>query len=136
QLAVPLSRLHDLRVVPGADRVEAERERAVEHRSELDLLVAAWAGVWGATRRVLGNEVVDDVFAEALSQIPDIERDADHVRRSAGIPRVLEGAAAPRAGAERLGIAREREMDPHNVVPGLCRAGCSDGRIHAAGHRG
>jgi hypothetical protein len=41
QLAAPLGRLHDLRVVPSADRVEAERERAVEHRRELDLLVAA-----------------------------------------------------------------------------------------------
>jgi hypothetical protein len=36
-------------VVPGRDGVEAERQRAVEHRLELDPLVAAQTRVRGAT---------------------------------------------------------------------------------------
>src|SRR5215469_14466578 len=35
---------HQARVVAGADRVEAERHRPVEHGGKLDLLVAAQAG--------------------------------------------------------------------------------------------
>ena len=92
----------DPRVVAGADRVEAERERPVEHRRELDLLVAAQARVRRAAGGVLGHEVVDHVLAEPLGQVPDVERDADHVGGAPGVPGVLEGAAAAGPGPERL----------------------------------
>jgi hypothetical protein len=72
RVAGPLQRaaVVDPRVVAGADRVEAEGERPVEDRLELDLLVAAQARVGGPARRVLGDEVVDHVRAKrsAMSQ--------------------------------------------------------------------
>lgn len=37
--------VHEGRVVPGADRVEPELDRTLEEGGELDLLVAAQAGV-------------------------------------------------------------------------------------------
>ena len=61
----------------GHHRVEAERDGAVEHRRELDLLVAAQARVGRAAGGVLGDEVVDDVGAEPLGEVPDVERDAE-----------------------------------------------------------
>ena len=120
----------------GADRVEAEGERLVQQRGELDLLVAAQAGVGGAARLVLGDEVLDDVLAEALGEVPDVEGDADDVRGAAGVAGVLDGAAAARARAERLRVRGEREVDAGHVVAGLGGAGGGDGGVHAAGHGG
>ena len=74
-----------LRVVAGRDRVEAQGERPVEHRGELDLLVAAQARVGRAAGGVLVHEVLDHVLVEALAQVPDVERDADHVGRAARV---------------------------------------------------
>ena len=52
-------------VVPGGHRVEAERDRPVQQRGELDLLVAPQARVRGATGGVLGEEVGDHVLDES-----------------------------------------------------------------------
>ena len=87
------------RVVAGGDRVEAERDRAVEHRGELDLLVAAQAGVRRAAGGVLRHEVLDHVLVEAVAQVPDVEGDPDHVGGAAGVVGVLDRAAAARPGA-------------------------------------
>ena len=84
----------DARVVTGADRVEAERERAIQHRGELDPLVATDARVGGAAGGVLRDEVVNDVRAEPLGHVPDVERDAQHVGGPARVAGVLQRAAA------------------------------------------
>ena len=138
--AVQLARAvvaHDhLGVVAGADRVEAEGEGLVEQGRELDLLVAAQAGVRGAAGLVLGDEVLDHVLAEALGEVPHVERDADDVRGAAGVARVLDGATATRARAERLRVRREGEVDSGHVMPCFRGAGGGDGGVHAAGHGG
>ena len=85
---------------------------------------------------VLGDEVLDHVLAEALGEVPDVERDADDVGGAAGVAGVLDGAAAAGAGAERLRVRGEREVDAGHVVAGLGRAGGGDGGVHAAGHGG
>ncbi|BFO15545.1 hypothetical protein SHKM778_19330 [Streptomyces sp. KM77-8] len=136
QLACAVLAEDHLGVVAGADRVEAEREGLVEEGGELDLLVAAQARVGGAAGLVLGDEVLDDVLAEAVGEVPHVERDADDVGGAAGVARVLDGAAAARAGAERLGVRGEREMDAGHVVARLGRAGGGDGGIDSAGHGG
>ncbi len=73
---------------------EAERDGPVQDRRELDLLVAPDARVGGPAGRVLGYEVPDDVGVEPFGHVPDVERDADHVGGAAGVPRVLQRAAA------------------------------------------
>ena len=125
-----------LRVVAGRDRVEAEPERPVEHRGELDLLVAAQARVGGAPGGVLVHEVLDHVLVEPVGEVPDVERDADHVGGPAGVVGVLDRAAAARAGAVRRGVAREGEVDAGDVVTGLDGPGRGDRGVHAAGHGG
>src|SRR6185437_13527417 len=134
----PLQRAvgRDPRVVPGADRVEAEGERPVEDRRELDLLVAAQARVRGPARRVLGDEVVDHVAGEALGHVPHVERDADHVGGPARVAGVLDRAAAARPGPVRLRVGRQRQVDAGHLVTGVHRA-CRRGRgVNAAGHSG
>ena len=79
----------DPRVVAGTNRVEAEPERAVEHRCELDLLVTAQTRVRGAARSVLGDEILNHVVVEALGHVPHVERNADHVSGPPRIPCVL-----------------------------------------------
>ena len=126
----------DPRVVAGADRVEAEGEGPVEHRRELDLLVAAQARVGRPARRVLGDEVVHHVAGEPLGHVPDVERDADHVGGAAGVARVLDRAAAACPGPVGLRIRRQRQVDAGNLMTGVdraCRRGCG---INAARHGG
>ena len=125
-----------LGVVAGRDRVEAEPERPVEHRGELDLLVAPQARVGRAPGGVLVHEVLDHVLVEPVGEVPDVERDADHVGGPAGVVRVLDRAAAAGARAVRRGVAREGEVDAGDVVAGLDGPGRGDRGVHAAGHGG
>ena len=124
----------ELRVVAGRDRVEAERHGPVEDGGELDLLVAAQAGVRGAAGGVLGHEVLDHVLVEPVAHVPDVERDADHVGGPAGVVGVLDGAAAAGTGAVALRVAGERQVDAGDVVPGLGGASGGHGGVDAAGH--
>src|SRR6185312_8507358 len=99
-------------------------------------LVAAQARVGGAARLVLGDEVLDDVLAEAVGEVPDVEGDADHVGGAARVARVLDGATAPGARAERLWVRGEREVDAGHVVAGFGGAGGGHGGVDPAGHGG
>src|ERR1019366_10464512 len=81
-------------VMSRAYRVEAQRDSPVEDRRELDLLIAAQAWVGGAAARVLGDEILDHVAVEALSHVPDVERDADDAGGAAGGARAAPAAAA------------------------------------------
>ena len=119
----------------GAHGVEAERERLVQHCGELDLLVAAQAGIRRATRGVLVDEVVDHVGVEALGEIPDVERNADHVGGPPGVARVLDRAASARPGAEGLRVLGQRQMDPGHLMAGFDGPGSRDRRVDSAGHR-
>ena len=123
-------------MVTGDDRVEAERQRPVQHGRELDLLVAAQARVRRPAGGVLGDEVVDDVLGEALGEVPHVERDAELVGDPAGVVRVLDAAAAAGAAAQRLPVRREREVDTGDVVPGVDRQRGGDRGVHSPAHRG
>jgi hypothetical protein len=124
----------ELRIVTGRDRVEAERQRAVEHGGELDLLVAAQARVRGTPGGVLGHEVLDDVVVEALAQVPDVERDPNHVGHASRVVGVLDGAAAAGAGAVGPRVARQRQVDAGDLVARIDGPGGRDRRVDAAGH--
>ena len=121
-------------VVAGAHRVEAERHRPVQDRGELDLLVAAQARVGRAAGGVLGDEVLDDVLVEPLGHIPDVERDADHIGRPAGVPGVLQRAAAAGAGPVGLRVGGQRQMDAGHLVTRVYRPRRGRGGVHPARH--
>src|SRR5690606_6496308 len=113
-----------------------ERQRPVEHRGELDLLVAPQARVGRAAGRVLGHEVLDHVALETFGHVPDVERDADDVGRPPGVARVLDRAAAPGPGAVGLGVRGQGQMDTSDVVTGLGDPGGGHGGVDAARHGG
>ena len=73
-------------VVAGDHGVEAERERPVQHRGELDLLVAAQARVRGTAGGVLGDEVVDHVGVELARPGPRRRTGCRSRRRRGGRP--------------------------------------------------
>ena len=125
----------DPRVVAGANRVETEGQRAVEHRGELDLLVAAQARVRGAARGVLGDEILHHVAVEALGHVPHVERDPDDVGGAARVPRVLQRAAAPGAGPVRRRVRRQRQMDAGHLVTRVYRTSRGRRGVHPARHR-
>src|SRR5690606_22692804 len=104
-------------------------------RGELDLLVAAQARIGGLPGGVGGDEVVDHVFLEAVGEIPDVERDAEHVGGPARVTGVLLGAAAARAGAQGARRRRQRQVHADHLVAGVDGAGGRDRRIHATAHR-
>jgi len=127
--------LHDLRVVTGPDRIEAQRHRLVQQRGELDPLVAAQAGVGGAARGILGDEVLDHLGTEARRQVPDVERDAQPIGDAARVGRVLQRAAASGLLAHRPGVLGQRQVHPDNLVPGVDQPRGGDRRVHPAAHR-
>ncbi len=88
-------------VVAGGHGVEAERQRAGRQRGELDPLVAPHARVGGLAAGVGRHEVVDHVFGEPVREIPDVERNVEHVGDPARVAGVFLRAAAPRPGAQR-----------------------------------
>src|SRR5690606_39100714 len=100
----------------------------------LDALVAAHAGVRRTAGRVLRDEVLDDVVAEALREVPDIEGDAETVGGAPRVHRILDRAAAAAACAQRPAGAREGEVDARDLVSGVDRAGGGDGGVHPAAH--
>ena len=105
QFAVAVFGGDDAGVVAGHHGVEAEREGAFEERGELDLFVAAHAGVGGSSGFVFGDEVVDNIFLEAFGEVPDEEGDAQLGADAAGVHGVFEGATAAGAGAQGAGHA-------------------------------
>ena len=111
-----------LRVVTGGQRVEAERQRASGQRGELDPLVATHTRVGGLAAGIRLHEVVDDVLFESIGEIPDVERDVEHVGDPAGVAGVLLGAAATRSGAQRTRSRRQRQVNSDHLVTGLDRA--------------
>jgi hypothetical protein len=113
----PVRVVDERRVVSRAHGVEAELQRALEERGELDLLVAPHAGIRRAPGLVLGHEVVDDVLAEALGEVPDVERDAEEVGRATGIHRVFDRAAAAAAGAKRAPARESARCTPTTSWP-------------------
>ena len=125
----------DAGVVAGADGVEAESQRAVKHRRELDLLVAAQARVRGAAGGVLGDEILHHVAVEALGHIPHVERDADHVGCPPRVPRVLQRAAAAGPGPVRRRVRGQRQMDAGHLVTRVHRTSRGRRGVHPARHR-
>jgi hypothetical protein len=119
-------------VVAGAHGVEAEGQGAIQHRGELDLLVAAQARVRGPARGVLRHEIFYDVAVEPVGHVPDVERDADHVRGPPRVPRVLKRAAAAGPGPVGLRVGGQREMDAGHLVTCVHRPSRGRGGIHSA----
>src|ERR1017187_1671374 len=120
----------------GADRVETERFRPVQNGRELDLLVAAEAGIRGIAAGVLVDEILNDVGVEALGHVPDVERDADHVGGAACVPCVLQGAAAARPGPVGLRVGGQGKVHAGHVMARFRRPAGGHRGVDAAGHRG
>ncbi len=123
-------------VVPGGHRVEAERDRPIQQRGELDLLVAPQARVRGAAGRVLGEEVGNHVLEEVLAEIPDVVRNPEQIADSTGVEGVLDRAAAAGPGAQGSRVAGQRHVHAGHVMTGIHRQCRRHGRVDAAAHRG
>ncbi len=134
EFAVAVGVFDHLGVVPGAYGVEAQCNGFLQQGSKLDALVAAHAGVRGATSGVFVNEVLDDVFLEAFREVPHVVGDAQDVAGTPSVTGVLNGAAAPASGAQGAGHARQREVDSDDIVSGLYGAGGGHGGVHSAAH--
>ena len=125
----------DPRVVAGAYRVETEGQRLVEHRRELDLLVAAQARVRGAARGVLGDEILHHVTMESLGHVPDVERDPDDVGGPPRVPGVFQRAAAAGTGPVGRRVGGQRQVDAGHLVTRVHRTSRGRGGVHSARHR-
>jgi hypothetical protein len=134
QLTVPVGVFDHLGIVSGAHGVEAQGNGLFQQGSELDPLVAAHAGVGRTAGCVLVDEVLDDVFLEALGEVPHVVRDAQDVTRAPGVAGILDGAAAAAAGTQGAWHPRQRQVDPDDVMPRLNGAGGGYGGVNSAAH--
>jgi hypothetical protein len=99
-----------LRVVTSAHGVETERPGAVEHSRELDVLIAADAGVRGPAGAVLRQEIVQHRLPEPLCEVPHVEGDSEDVSGPSGVVDVLQRAASP--AATGVALLRQRQVHP------------------------
>ena len=126
--------VHDPGVMSRRDGVETERETAFQYGCEFDLLVAPEARIRGATRTVLGYEIVDHIPLELLREIPHIEGNIQQVGGTPGIVGILQGATATRSFTIRLRVTVQRQVYPGHVVSGGDEARRSDGGVNPARH--
>ena len=134
QFAVTVLVRDDAGVVAGHHGVEAEGDGALEQGRELDLFVAAHAGVGGSPGLIFGDEVVHDVFLEAFREVPHEEGNTQLGTDAACIHGVFEGAASAGAGAQGSGHAREGQVHTHDLVTRIDGAGRGHGGVNAAAH--
>ncbi len=127
--------LHNGGIVSGRDGIKTECQPPLQHRLEFDVLVAAHARIGRAPLGVLINKVLDHVLGKSLGEIPDIERDSQHVGNTSGIHRILNGATTSRPSAKSAGHPRESQMHTDDLVAGLHSARGSDSAIHTTAHR-
>jgi hypothetical protein len=83
----------DAGVVAGGDEVRADGTGVAGEFAELEVFVAADAGVGGSAGIVLGDEVVDDLVEIGL-EIEGVEGDVEEAGDEAGVGGVGGGAAA------------------------------------------
>ncbi|CAB4882268.1 unannotated protein [freshwater metagenome] len=132
----PMHPLDDLRVVPGRNGIEIHGHCPIEHRAELDLLVAAQTRIRRSALHILVDEVRDDVFGKPRREIPHIERDTEHVGHPPRITRIVEGAAAARPSGVGVGLARQRQVHADDFMSGVDHASGCDCGVNPARHRG
>lgn len=118
----------------GADRIETKREGPFQKGCKLNSLVASHTRVWGSPRLILGDEVVHDVYLEALREVPNVKGNPELIGRPLGIHGVFDGAAASGAGPEGSRHPGERQVNPDNFVPSLNHASSRYSGVDSATH--
>ena len=132
EFACPILPDHDPRVVASGNSVEAKRLSTLQQRVKLDVLVAAHARIRRASGLVLSNEIGHDEVMEFVGEVPHVVRDAQLVRSTASIVRILNRATTTRTCAVLIAVAAERHMDAHDVVTRFHRARGSHGGVNSS----
>ena len=127
---------HDLRVVPRREAVDAHRQRALEQRVELHVLVAVQARVRRLPARIRVHELAEDVALELALHVQHVVRDADRLRSRACVADVLDAAAgAARPQRRVVGLRVEAQRHADDVVPLPMQQRGRHGRVHPTRHR-
>ena len=118
----------DARIVAGGEPAGAERAGALPEDAELEVPVAARAGVRGAPGHVLGDEGTDHAPLELVGEVEDVVREAEAVGDRARVVEVVEGAAASAA------VRCEAKRDADHLVARGSAARGRDRAVHPAAH--
>src|SRR5581483_7130498 len=124
--------------VARRDGVGVEGVQPMENSLELDVLVAADAGVWRPSASVLVDEVLDHPLAEDVLEVQHVVRDADPVGDASSVLDRRERAAGVGSldRLERGGSWLDVERDAYDLATLLDEHGRHDRRVDAAAHRG
>ena len=105
-------------VVTGTDRIETERDAAVQHGRRSSRCSAGRG--WGAACCIFCDELVHHIRGEAIRQIPYVERDSGtSAARRASCASSFEQQPRWPVGLRVLG---QRQMDAGDIMPGLDRS--------------
>ena len=106
------------------NRIEAKRHALLQQRSELNLLVAAQAGIGGLTAGVGIHEVRDDLFFEFFRKVPDIKWNSQLIADTTGVGRILQRTATAGLFPGLLRVFVQREVNANHLVAGFyCTGG-------------
>ena len=107
---------------PVATASKPERDRAVQQRRELDLLVAPQARVGGpAGARTRPGSRRPRPRVKPLAEIPDVERDPEQVGDPPGVEGVLDRCSSPGTRCAACPGAGQRHVHADHVMPGIDR---------------
>ncbi len=82
-------------MVAGGDAVGADGQGLAQEAAELEVAVAAHAGVRGATGGVLAHERINDALAEVGDEVHHIVGDTEGVADASCTLHAVERAAGP-----------------------------------------
>ena len=105
------------------NRIEAKRHALLQQRSELNLLVAAQAGIGGLAAGVGIHEVRDDLFFEFFRKVPDIKWNSQLIADTTGVGRILQRTATAGLFPGLLCVFVQGEVNANHLVAGFYCAG-------------
>ena len=109
--------------MPRRNRIEAKRHALLQQRPELNLLVAAQAGIRRLAAGVGIHEVRNDLFFEFLRKVPHIKGNAQLIADATGVGRILQRAATAGLLPGLLRVFVQREVNANHLVAGFYCAG-------------
>ena len=113
----------------GGDKIGVQVAGALHEGSELELLIAEHARIWGASDLVFIGEIPNDLALEVGRFIDQVERDTQPMANTASIGHGLRTTAFV-LGAGDAVLGPEFEGNAHDVVPALEQESGRRGGVH------
>ena len=121
-------------IVAGDHIIQPVRPGKIQHLVKFHRAVAVDAGVRRAAGLIGRNELLNDLLAEILGVVHNLEGNVELERDLGGVLNVLGRAAGVKAALPQILVLVQAHRRAHAAVARLLHQVGSDGAVHAAAH--